>query len=195
MKKIKIDIDQQKLTKESKLLSTVLKHYAIKYGDMEIEKIKLLTKPLCILPYDSDESKFKIDNIYVAKQYEFLTNSIETNSILVDYDNERHDSPIDAIFEFINEYFNIPTDKVSLDNLKLLDKIYYVGVLQHSHYLHADIPCYAVDIRGFSKNIQFPVPVNELNYIAPMKYKDLVNGGSHDSLVAAAVFMLIAYFT
>lgn len=195
MLKIKIDIDQQKLTKDSKIISQRMKYYTFKYGDVHIEKIKLLNKPLCILIFDSDNTNVKIDNLYVAKQFDFMTNNIETNSILIEYDHGKHESPIDAVFGFIQQYFNIPTDTVSLENMKVLERIYYIGTLRQQHYLYVDIPCYAIDIKDFTKQLELPIQVDDLNYITPIKYKELINNGSHDSILAAAVFMLIAYFT
>lgn len=190
MNKNFFDVDNNILHADESGISPIYSHKKTRYGDADLENIKLESNNICILPFEVDGSGNNIKNLFLIKYHDFFKNTTK-NTALVVKKEDADISNLDTVYRALMKYMSIPTSNMPLE------RSFYLGEIELNVFVSGTIPCYGVNVTGLITDKENSFVINEklLQKLERVNYVSVLKGATHDYLVSSSTFMLLSYLS
>jgi hypothetical protein len=133
------------------------------------------------------------------KQPNFIKDSDEITLIADEYNDELDSSPFESVGRCMIEECGCDLSKFSLNE----DSMFYLGDLSSVSPIYSNYKCYAIDLTtasstkdfGFSRVLSKNQLIKDNSSIEEIGFYKVVNGDHSDSMLLAACFLLVSYFS
>jgi hypothetical protein len=161
-------------------------------------QLNYLRTGIAVLPFTRSEDG-KINKIYAMKQPNFIKDNDEVTLITDEYNDELDSSPFESVGRCMIEECGFDLSTFSLNE----DSMFYLGDLSSVSPIYSTYKCYAIDLTdaqgsqnlGFSRVLSKNQLIRDNSSIEEVGFYKVVNGDHSDSMLLAACFLLVSYFS
>jgi hypothetical protein len=161
-------------------------------------QLNYLRTGIAVLPFTRSEDG-KINKIYAMKQPNFIKDNDEVTLITDEYNDELDSSPFESVGRCMIEECGCDLSTFSLNE----DSMFYLGDLSSVSPIYSTYKCYAIDLTdaqgsqnlGFSRVLSKNQLIRDNSSIEEVGFYKVVNGDHSDSMLLAACFLLVSYFS
>jgi hypothetical protein len=133
------------------------------------------------------------------KQPNFIKDNDEVTLITDEYNDELDSSPFESVGRCMIEECGFDLSTFSLNE----DSMFYLGDLSSVSPIYSTYKCYAIDLTdaqgsqnlGFSRVLSKNQLIRDNSSIEEVGFYKVVNGDHSDSMLLAACFLLVSYFS
>ena len=150
---------------------------------------------ICLIPFELSTNS-QLGAIYLL-DYKNPVNSEVVNSLIIDEVNLDFDkTPYDSVMRALTEEAGLNIDSLNLT----AEDIYFLGDIDSSFPAKTKLHCYGVNLSGkksveFTRNLSKDSFTKDGSSIQRTPFHQIVAGDYSDSLVLAAAFLLVSYFS
>lgn len=161
-------------------------------------QLNYLRTGIAVLPFVRS-SDGKISKIFAIKQPNFIKEVDEVTLITDEYDDELDSSPFESVGRCMIEECGCDLSQFSLNE----DSMFFLGDLSSVSPIYSTHKCYAIDLTDVFGNKDFSFTrvlsknqlIRDNSAIEDIGFYKVVNGDHSDSLLLAACFLLVSYFS
>lgn len=174
---------------QNKEISENYEYAVVQYPGYSFDNIVLKNVPICVLPFETDDTGKAIVNLFLFKYFDAIRDTERVTTLLYKHDDDMDDSNLDTAMRCINDTMKLSISADSED----LNRIFYLGEIELNNLVSGVIPCYGVNVTGLVKADEFKVNEIMQSTLNRVTYNKVLQGASHDYIVASSVFMLLTY--
>jgi len=190
--------NRPKIETRTPLIDTRFEMVSIQRDQDTANQLNYLRTGIAVLPFTRSEDG-KINKIYAMKQPNFIKDNDEVTLITDEYDDELDSSPFESVGRCMIEECGMDLSTFSLNE----DSMFYLGDLSSVSPIYSTYKCYAIDLTdaqgsqdlGFSRVLSKNQLIRDNSSIEEIGFYKVVNGDHSDSMLLAACFLLVSYFS
>jgi hypothetical protein len=190
--------NRPKIESRVPLIDTRYEMVSIHRDQDQLNQLNYLKTGVAVLPFTRSQDG-KISKIYALSQPNFINDQDSVTLITDEYDSELDASPFESVGRCMIEECGMDLSRFDLNE----DSMFYLGDLSSVNPIYSTYKCYAIDVTGASSNTNFAFsrvlsknPVTKDNSsIEEIGFYKIVNGDHSDTLLLAACFLLVSYFS
>lgn len=191
-------INRPKIETRTPLIDNRFEMVSIQRDQDTANQLNYLRTGVAVLPFTRGEDG-KISKIYAMKQPNFIKDNDEVTLITDEYNDELDSSPFESVGRCMIEECGMDLSRFSLNE----DSMFYLGDLSSVSPMYSTYKCYAIDLTeatgakdfGFSRVLSKNQLIRESSSIEEIGFYKVVNGDHSDSMLLAACFLLVSYFS
>lgn len=190
--------NRPKIESRVPLIDTRYEMVSIHRDQDQLNQLNYLKTGVAVLPFTRSQDG-KISKIYALSQPNFINDQDSVTLITDEYDSELDASPFESVGRCMIEECGMDLSRFDLNE----DSMFYLGDLSSVNPIYSTYKCYAIDVTCASSNTNFAFsrvlsknPVTKDNSsIEEIGFYKIVNGDHSDTLLLAACFLLVSYFS
>lgn len=190
--------NRPKIEIRTPLIDNRFEMVSVKRDQDTANQLNYLRTGVAVLPFTRDESG-KIVKIYAMKQPNFIKDNDEVTLITDEYNDELDSSPFESVGRCMIEECGFDLSRFKLNE----DMMFYLGDLSSVSPIYSTYKCYAIDLTdvigakdfGFSRVLSKNQLIRDNSSIEEVGFHKIVNGDHSDSMLLAACFLLVSYFS
>ena len=190
--------NRPKIESRVPLIDTRYEMVSIHRDQDQLNQLNYLKTGVAVLPFTRSQDG-KISKIYALSQPNFINDQDSVTLITDEYDSELDASPFESVGRCMIEECGMDLSRFDLNE----DSMFYLGDLSSVNPIYSTYKCYAIDVTSASSNTNFAFsrvlsknPVTKDNSsIEEIGFYKIVNGDHSDTLLLAACFLLVSYFS
>jgi hypothetical protein len=191
-------INRPKIESRVPLVDTRYEMVSIHKDQDQLNQLNYLRTGVAVLPFTRSEDG-KILKVYALSQPNFIKDADEVTLITDEFDPEHDMSPFETVGRCMIEECGMDLSRFNLNE----DSMFYLGDLSSVNPIYSTYKCYAIDVTDASTNSNFNFTrvlsknqlIKDSSNIEEIGFYKIVNGDHSDSLLLAACFLLVSYFS
>jgi hypothetical protein len=190
--------NRPKIETRTPLIDNRFEMVSIQRDQDTANQLNYLRTGIAVLPFTRSEDG-KINKVYAMKQPNFIKDNDEVTLITDEYDDELDSSPFESVGRCMIEECGCDLSTFNLNE----DSMFYLGDLSSVSPIYSTYKCYAIDLTdaqgsqnlGFSRVLSKNQLIRDNSSIEEVGFYKVVNGDHSDSMLLAACFLLVSYFS
>lgn len=190
--------NRPKIETRTPLIDNRFEMVSIQRDQDTANQLNYLRTGIAVLPFTRGEDG-KINRVFAMKQPNFIKDNDEVTLITDEYNDELDSSPFESVGRCMIEECGCDLSTFSLNE----DSMFYLGDLSSVSPIYSTYKCYAIDLTdakgadnfGFSRVLSKNQLIRDNSSIEEIGFYKIVNGDHSDSMLLAACFLLVSYFS